>query len=88
VARRTVHRRSLAANVERGRLVGRRLEDIAVVLGLDELAPVGRRARPDTFPTLEMRPYPLPRILFTTPFVHGFPVRVGSPSVFKTSQTC
>jgi len=41
----------------------------------------------DTFPTLEMCPYHLPRILFTTPFVHGFPVRVGSPSAFNASQT-
>ncbi len=44
--------------------------------------------RPDIFPTLEMCPYPLLRILFTTPFVQGFPVLVDSPSVFKTSQIC
>jgi hypothetical protein len=43
---------------------------------------------PDTFPTLEMCPYPLPRILFTTPFVHGFPVRDGRASTFNASQTC
>jgi hypothetical protein len=43
---------------------------------------------PDTFPTLEMCPYPLPNILFTTPFVHGLPVRDGRPSAFKASQTC
>ena len=43
---------------------------------------------PDTFPTLEMCPYPLPRILFTTPFVHGLPVCDGRPSAFKASQTC
>ena len=45
-------------------------------------------AHPDTFPTLEMCPYPLPNILFTTPFVHGLPVRDGRPSAFKASQTC
>ena len=43
---------------------------------------------PDAFPTLEMCPYPLPRILFTTPFVHGLPVRDGRPSAFNASQTC
>lgn len=43
---------------------------------------------PDTFPTLKTCPYPLPRILFTTPFVHGFPDRVGRPSAFKASQIC
>jgi hypothetical protein len=48
----------------------------------------GSSGHPDTFPTLEMRPYPLPRIRFTTPFVHGFPVRVGRPSAFNASQTC
>ena len=47
-----------------------------------------RLHRPDTFPTLEMCPYPLPNILFTTPFVHGLPVRDGRPSAFKASQTC
>ncbi len=35
-----------------------------------------------------MCPYPLPRILLTTPFVHGFPVRVESPSAVNASQTC
>ena len=44
-------------------------------------------AHQDTFPTLEMCPYPLPRILLTTPFVQGFPVRVGSPSAFNASHT-
>ena len=29
---------------------------------------------------MEMCPYPLPRILVTTPFFHGFPVRDGRPS--------
>ena len=33
-------------------------------------------------------PYPLPKILFTTPFVHGLPVRDGRPSTFNASQTC
>lgn len=31
-------------DIDRGQLVGRRLKDIAVVVGLHELAPVGRRA--------------------------------------------
>ena len=41
----------------------------------------------DIFPTLEICPYLLPKILFTTPFVHGLPVREGRPSAFKASQT-
>ena len=35
---------SEAADVDRRHLVGRRLEDVAVVMGLDEFAPVDRRA--------------------------------------------
>ena len=31
-------------DIDRGQLVGRRLKDVAVVVGLDEFAPVGRRA--------------------------------------------
>ena len=31
--------------------------------------------------------YPLPKILFTTPLVHGLPVRDGRPSALKASQT-
>jgi hypothetical protein len=50
---------------------------------------VCRRLHPsDTFPTLEMCPYPLPRIRFTTPFVHGFPVRDAHSSTFRALQTC
>ena len=30
-------------DIDRGQLIGRRLKDIAVVVGLDELAPVGGR---------------------------------------------
>ena len=40
----------------------------------------------DIFPTLEICPYLLPKILFTTPFVHGLPVREGRSSAFKASQ--
>ena len=47
-----------------------------------------RLCRPDTFTTLEMCPYPLPRKPLTTPLVHGLSVRDGRPSAFKTSQTC
>ena len=36
--------RSEAADVDTGQLVGRRLNDIAIVMRLDELAPVGGRA--------------------------------------------
>ena len=47
-----------------------------------------RLYRPDAFPTLEICLYRLLKILFTTPFVHGLPVRDGRPSAFKASQTC
>jgi len=39
-----VRHRLEAADVDHGQLVGRRLEDVAVVVDLDELAPVGGRA--------------------------------------------
>jgi hypothetical protein len=31
-------------DIDRGQIVGRRLTDVAVVMRLDELAPLGRRA--------------------------------------------
>ena len=34
-----------AVDVDHGKLVGRRLEDVPVVMGLDELAPVGWREK-------------------------------------------
>jgi hypothetical protein len=39
-----VRRRSEAVNVDRGQLVGRGLKDVAVVMDLHDLAPVGGRA--------------------------------------------
>ena len=66
--------------------------DIRLIAFITEPGPIRKilthLAHPDTFPTLEMCPYPLPKILFTTPFVHGFPVRDGRASTFNASQTC
>ena len=66
--------------------------DIRLIAFITEPGPIRKiltqLGRPDTFPTLEIPPYPLPRILFTTRFVHGLPVRDGRPSAFKASQTC
>jgi hypothetical protein len=39
-----VRRRSEAVNIDHGQLVGRRLKDCPVVVGVDNLAPVNRRA--------------------------------------------
>ena len=39
-----VRHRSEAVNIDRGQFVGRGLKDVAVVMSLDELAPVGGRA--------------------------------------------
>ena len=66
--------------------------EIRLIAFITEPEPIRKKlthlGHPDTFPTLEMSPYPLPRILFTTPFVHGLPVRVGRPSAFNASHTC
>ena len=37
---------------------------------------------------LALLAYPLPKILFTTCFVQGFPLRVGRASAFKAEHTC
>ena len=66
--------------------------DIRLIASITDPGPIRKilthLGHPDTFPTLEMCLYPLPKILFTTPFVHGLPVRDGRPSAFKASQPC
>jgi len=37
-------------DIDHGQLIGRRLEDVAIVVDLDELAPVGGRAAPAAGP--------------------------------------
>ena len=66
--------------------------DIRLIAFITEPGPIRKIfthfCRSDAFPTLEICLYRLLKILFTTPFVHGLPVRDGRPSAFNASQTC